>query len=70
MQSGLRRARVVVQIDSAGGHGMARGVAVFEKLAAMMEEFNIQLISSPVTRLSIVSYTSPSGKPPNLKSRR
>ena len=62
--------RVVVQIDSAGGHGMTRGVAVFEKLAAMMEEFNIQLEQQPGNTPFYDVKTSPSGKPPNLKSRR
>jgi len=39
---------VKLQIDSAGGHGIARGSGTFDKLAAMMDEdFNIELIQQP-----------------------
>jgi hypothetical protein len=37
-----------------GGHGMARGVTVFEKLAVMMEDSASCSGSSPVIRLSIM----------------
>ena len=37
-----------LQIDSAGGHGMARGDKVFKKLAAMMNtDYNIELVRQP-----------------------
>ena len=37
-----------LQIDSAGGHGMARGEAVFKRLKAMMlSKYNINLIQQP-----------------------
>ena len=34
----LTRVRVKLHIDSAGGHGMARGQAVFEELKKMMDK--------------------------------
>jgi hypothetical protein len=37
-QLGLWQVWVSLQIDSAGGHGMARGDRVFSSLAAMMDE--------------------------------
>lgn len=40
--------QVKLQIDSAGGHGLARGHGNFEKLKAMMlKEFNILLVQQP-----------------------
>ena len=37
-----------LQIDSAGGHGTARGHGNFAKLAAMMlSDFNIELVQQP-----------------------
>ena len=44
--------RVVLQIDSAGGHGMARGDGVlflfFDGLAAIMDKgFNVELVRQP-----------------------
>ena len=40
--------RVKLQIDSAGGHGMARGDKVFKNLAAMMNtDYNIELVRQP-----------------------
>ena len=45
---GAEKVRVVLQIDSAGGHGMAVGHGNYDKLAAMMlEEFNIELVQQP-----------------------
>ena len=40
--------RVKLQIDSAGGHGTARGHGNFDELAAMMlADFNIELVQQP-----------------------
>lgn len=40
--------RVKLQIDSAGGHGIARGHGNFEKLKAMMlEDYNVELTQQP-----------------------
>ena len=40
--------RPKLQIDSAGGHGMARGTEVFKKLKAMMDvNYNIELVQQP-----------------------
>jgi hypothetical protein len=37
--------RAKLQIDSAGGHGMARGTEVVKKLKTMMnDEYNIELV--------------------------
>jgi hypothetical protein len=42
------KVRVKLQIDSAGGHGLARGHGNFEELAIMMmKDFNIELIQQP-----------------------
>jgi len=47
-QLGHGDARVKLQIDSAGGHGMARGEGVFNRLAVIMDkDFNIELVRQP-----------------------
>jgi len=45
---GTKKVRVKLQIDSAGGHGTARGHGNFDKLAAMMlKDFNVELKQQP-----------------------
>ena len=45
---GHSEVRVVLQIDSAGGQGIARGHGVFADLASMMDkDFNIELVQQP-----------------------
>ena len=45
---GFEYARVKLHIDGAGGHGLARGHAVFAELKAMMDmDFNIDFIQQP-----------------------
>jgi hypothetical protein len=45
---GFEQKRVTLQIDGAGGHGLARGHAVFAELKAMMDkEFRIDLVQQP-----------------------
>ena len=47
-KAGKARVQVELQIDSAGGHGTARGNSNFEKLAAMMlKNFSIVLKQQP-----------------------
>ena len=53
---GKKEVRVKLQIDSAGGHGTARGHGNFAKLAAvMLRDFNVELVHSPGTRRSTTS---------------
>jgi hypothetical protein len=48
VEFGHGQVRVSLQIDSAGGHGMARGDRVFSSLAAMMDaNYNIELVRQP-----------------------
>jgi hypothetical protein len=48
VELGHGQVRVSLQIDSAGGHGMARGDRVFSSLAAMMDaNYNIELVRQP-----------------------
>jgi hypothetical protein len=45
---GKKKVRVKLQIDSAGGHGTARGHGNFDKLANMMlKDFNVELVQQP-----------------------
>jgi hypothetical protein len=45
---GFPNRRVKLQIDSAGGHGMARGVKVFTALKEMMDrDYNVELVQQP-----------------------
>ena len=45
---GTPATRVKLQIDSAGGHGTARGHGNFDDLAAMMDtDYNIELVQQP-----------------------
>ena len=45
---GYATSRVKLQIDSAGGHGLARGHGRFEELASMMHEnYNVELVQQP-----------------------
>jgi len=45
---GKPKVRVKLQIDSAGGHGTARGHGNFDKLAKMMlKGFNVELVQQP-----------------------
>ena len=47
-KAGKEGVRPKLQIDSAGGHGMARGEVVFKKLQAMMlSKYNIELVQQP-----------------------
>jgi len=48
VELGYPTRRMKLQIDSAGGHGIARGHGTFEELKAMMDhKFNIELIQQP-----------------------
>jgi uncharacterized protein YfeS len=47
-QLGFPKVRVKLQIDSAGGHGMARGTDVVKKLKNMInDKYNIELVQQP-----------------------
>ena len=47
-QLGFPKVRVKLEIDSAGGHGMARGTEVVKKLKKMMDvNYNLELVQQP-----------------------